>query len=95
MLPERTRTRNGPGDGLGRGVLIRIHSRAAAGGEPQYSVPARPKTAIGFFPDVGAGHFLPRPAPGWGRCLTGSPARGWLPGAFSAQPGDPSCAAQP
>ena len=35
----------------------------------EHAVLAMPETAIGFVPDVGASHFLPRLAPGWGRYL--------------------------
>ncbi|MEU0135820.1 enoyl-CoA hydratase/isomerase family protein [Streptomyces sp. NPDC006296] len=55
------------GVAMGGGLGLSVHGSHRV--VTPHSVLAMPETAIGFFPDVGASHFLPRLAPGWGRYL--------------------------
>ncbi|WP_308042331.1 enoyl-CoA hydratase/isomerase family protein [Streptomyces sp. 8L] len=55
------------GVAMGGGLGLSVHGSHRV--VTQHSVLAMPETAIGFFPDVGASHFLPRLSPGWGRYL--------------------------
>lgn len=55
------------GVAMGGGLGLSVHGSHRV--VTEHSVLAMPETAIGFFPDVGASHFLPRLAPGWGRYL--------------------------
>lgn len=71
-------------DGLamGGGLGLSVHGSHRV--VTQHSVLAMPETAIGFFPDVGASHFLPRLAPGWGRYLGLTGARTDAAGALGS-----------
>ncbi|MEU1300070.1 enoyl-CoA hydratase/isomerase family protein [Streptomyces shenzhenensis] len=55
------------GVAMGGGLGLSVHGSHRV--VTEHSALAMPETAIGFFPDVGASHFLPRLAPGWGRYL--------------------------
>ncbi|MEQ3548966.1 enoyl-CoA hydratase/isomerase family protein [Pseudonocardia nematodicida] len=55
------------GVAMGGGLGLSVHGAHRV--VTEHSVLAMPETMIGFVPDVGASHFLPRLAPGWGRYL--------------------------
>ncbi len=61
---------------MGGGVGLSVHGRTRVATENSYF--AMPETAIGFFPDVGGGHFLPRLENSLGiyLALTGARLRG-------------------
>lgn len=58
---------------MGGGVGISVHNRVRVATEQ--SLFAMPETTIGFFPDVGGSHFLPRLDPGLGMYLALTSAR--------------------
>ncbi|MFE7032837.1 enoyl-CoA hydratase/isomerase family protein [Streptomyces sp. NPDC057621] len=70
------------GVAMGGGLGLSVHGSHRV--VTQHSLLAMPETAIGFFPDVGASHFLPRLAPGWGRYLGLTGARTDAAGALDS-----------